>query len=184
MLHMVFDVESIGLHGEGYAVGFVVCDSHVTPVAEGLFACAWAVASGTYQNHLWARDHTDSLPMNCASPREVRTKFWEVWRHWNELFGRGEVHLWADCAWPVEAKFLADCVADDPSLREWKGPYPLMDIAPLIYARGKDPTAMIERLKNELPIHNPLNDARQSARILRELLWGDYEKRIKEEVTK
>lgn len=26
MLYMVFDVESIGLHGEGFAVGYVVVD--------------------------------------------------------------------------------------------------------------------------------------------------------------
>jgi hypothetical protein len=72
----------------------------------------------------------------------------------------------ADCAWPVEARFLARCVNDKPREREWQGPYPLMEIASYLEAAGMDPMKEYDRLPSELPKHNPLCDARQSARML------------------
>lgn len=75
-------------------------------------------------------------------------------------------YLAAECAWPVEAKFLMDCVRDDFHLREWEGPYPLIDISSVLLARGIDPLGKQPRLESEEPAHNALNDARQSARLL------------------
>jgi hypothetical protein len=70
------------------------------------------------------------------------------------------------CAWPVEARFLAACVDDNPMTHEWSGPYPLHDLASVLMAAGRDPLAKNERLPGELPEHDPLADARQSARLL------------------
>ena len=72
----------------------------------------------------------------------------------------------ADCPWPVEAKFLNACV------REYgmAGPYPLIDVGSVVLARGGDPTGPFDRLPNELPKHDPLADARQSARVFIEHL--------------
>jgi hypothetical protein len=78
--------------------------------------------------------------------------------------------LAADCAWPVEARFLAACVDDQPEQRAWEGPYPLIDIASVRLAAGLDPLATVERLPSEMPAHDPLADARQSARLLIEAL--------------
>jgi hypothetical protein len=50
------------------------------------------------------------------------------------------------------------------------GPYPLHDLASILLAHGRDPLAKNERLPEELPEHDPLNDARQSARLLHEVL--------------
>ena len=173
MKHIVFDVESIGIHGEGYAVGYVVCDSQMTPLSEGMFTYPPGRAHGSFDGHLWVRNLEYSLPVNCETPREVRTKFWEMWRYWVNLDKSESVYLWADCSWPVEGRFLIACIDDDRFVREWFGPYPLMDIAPLLLRAGKNPTAVYERLPEELPAHNPLHDARQSARILRVLFGGN-----------
>jgi hypothetical protein len=50
------------------------------------------------------------------------------------------------------------------------GPYPLYDISTLLLSRNEDPVGIFSRDETELPKHNPLCDARQSARILLEHL--------------
>ena len=85
--------------------------------------------------------------------------------------------LACDCAWPVEAKFLLECVRDD----HWRGsdaPYPLLDVSGLILAAGGDPTAYFNRRENELPAHHPLRDAQQSARLLLEALNAIRDNRV------
>lgn len=165
--YMVFDVESVGLHGEGFAVGWVVLDEKGTEVDNGIAACDPKDCSGTDENRKWIFKKVPLLENNCEYPETVRSFFWTAWKHWK----RKGAALFADCAWPVEARFLAACVDDDPVSREWEGPYPLHDIASYTMPLGNDPTATHERLPEELPIHNPLRDARQSARILFESFY-------------
>lgn len=164
-LWLVFDVESVGLHGEGFAVGWVVWDQKRGYVADGYVACDPDAANGTEEAREWVRANVKVKP-DRADPRGVRDFFWTVWRDWA---AEGAV-LAADVAWPVEARFLADCISDVPTEREWLGPYPLIDIASVRLAAGFDPLGTYDRLPNELPEHNPLNDARQSMRLLLEAL--------------
>lgn len=164
-LYMVFDVESVGLHGEGFAVGFVVVNGYGVEIQSGLAACPPDRARGTNEDRVWIKDNIPAIPENCDVPFQVRAHFWQQWMDWKQ---KGVI-LVTDCGWPVEARFLAQCV-DDDRRRKWEGPYPLHDLASILLAAGKNPTATFDRLPNELPAHNPLNDARQSARILIENL--------------
>lgn len=165
--HMVFDVESIGLHGEAFAVGYIVIDDLGNCIEEDMFACDPAQAVGANSDYAWVKSNA-SLPITQISPAYVRDRFWRQWLKWKD---QGAL-LWADCAWPVEARFLAACVDADRHPRNWAGPYPLHEIATLMLAHGLNPLEALPRLPNELPIHNPLCDARQSARILFGLLKG------------
>ena len=163
---LVFDVESVGLHGEGFAVGYVVKLATGSIVAEGVFACPMMEADGSDDDRLWVSNNVPLIPANCARPIDVRSQFWALWLEWK---ARGAV-LVADCCWPVEARFLAQCIDDDPHARNWDGPYPLHDLASMLLTVGRDPLATSERQPDELPAHHPLNDARQSARLLIDLL--------------
>jgi hypothetical protein len=175
---MVFDVESVGLHGEGFAVGWVVVDSAGVEHEAGRFACHPMYAKGTKAGREWVKDNVPECPEThtgaaASPPRAVRGAFWAAWLRWK---ARGAV-LAADVPWPVEARFLAACVddvrpvvrggpvlADSP--REWEGPYPLVDVASVRLAAGLDPIGTADRRENETPAHDPLADARQSARLL------------------
>lgn len=163
---MCFDVESIGLHGEGYAVGFVVVDMDGNELESGLYAVDPESTHGTSKNRQWVRDNIPEIPITHDSKQEMRDAFWQTWRKWAD---KGAA-LVADCAWPVEARFLCACVDDDPEAREWLGPYPLLDFGSVALALGADPTAAYLRKENEFPVHHPLADARQSARLLIEAL--------------
>lgn len=161
-LFFVFDVESIGLHGEGFAVGFVVVDLEGNCRESGRYACNPNAARGNPGGFKWVAENITALPETHPSPWLVRAAFWRRWQAWKV---EGAL-LVADCCWPVEARFLADCVDDNPMQHEWHGPYPLYDLASVMLACGEDPLATRDRLPDELPTHDPLADAKQSARLL------------------
>lgn len=167
MICMVFDVESIGLHGEGFAVGYTVVDDTGKELDADMITCPRGSACGTDADRDWVdKNIPDLLKGQVQHPIQVREIFWSRWENWKK---EGAV-LFADCAWPVEARFLIACIDDGVGHRNWDGPYPLHDIASVLLAKGKDPLAKFPRLENELSEHNPLCDARQSARILLEAL--------------
>lgn len=78
-----------------------------------------------------------------------------------------------DVPFPVESNFIMASIRNNPYEWEQCPVYPLIDVASMLFAHGYDPTASFERLESELPRHNPLNDARQSLRIMFSLLKGE-----------
>lgn len=171
-LFMVFDVESISLHGEGFAVGYVVVDRKGREEAHGRFACPPDLAHGNKTNREWVEKNIPSLKMTHADPRMVRDAFWREWRFWRDV----DAVLVADCAWPVEARFMNQCVDDLREEREWGGPFPLHDLASVILTRGGDPLKDHERKLSHTPVHDPLADARHSARLLIQYLGPEEDK--------
>lgn len=161
---MVFDVESVGLHGEGFAVGWVVIDGRGREMHSAHYGCAPSRADGAADDLEWVEANCHTLK-NCQTPRQVRDEFWRAW----EFAKKRGVMLAAEVPWPVEARFLSDCIKDDPT-RKWEGPYPLIDVASAVLSQGGDPMVTRERLPSELPAHNPLADARQSARLFIEAI--------------
>ena len=162
---MVMDVESVGLHGEAFAVGYVVTDEFGGEVGGAMYGCSPDSARGTAQNRAWVAENVPSVAGGCSSPAEVRAKFWEDFKFWHE---EGDLEVWADCGWPVEARFLIACIEEDHRWREWSGPFPLHEVASVLLAAGMEPLKTYDRMRDELPVHDPLKDARQSARLLTE----------------
>jgi hypothetical protein len=164
--YMVFDVESVGLHGEGFAFGFIVVDENGAELRTGYDACPPETAEGSDESRRWIGENLPYLPPTCASPREVRARFWKAWE---EERAKGAV-LVAENGWPVEARFLAACIDDDPTERIPGGPFPLHEVSTALLATGQDPMAEYDRKLDELPRHHPVADARQSARLFTECL--------------
>lgn len=165
-IFFVFDVESVGLHGEGFAVGWTV-QKNGEEIDYGISACEPEMAKGSPENLEWVKKNCPKINILAHDkPIRVRDEFWVEWEKWK---AKGAI-MAADCAWPVEAQFLINCVADLFGRREWGGPYPLIDIGSVLFVKGINPLTKFPRLENELPEHDPLADARQSARILIETL--------------
>jgi len=164
-LFFVLDVESIGLYGEGFAAGFCVVNINSVEVQSGLYSCDPGKADGGAEGRLWVSNNVPQLVHNERNPYEVRRQISEkieYWKKWGAI-------ICADCSWPVEANFLLQCVSD----KLLSGVYQFHDIASIMLAKGMDPTATYDRKPTELPVHNPLCDARQSARLLIEALRND-----------
>lgn len=159
----VFDVESIGLRGDAFAVAFVVATGSEILVRHTL-AIDRRMASGTADDRAWCERNIPDIPANCSSSYDLRVQFWSAWKTFKE---NGAI-MCADVAWPVEAKFLLECATLDGN--EHHGPYPLVDISSIMLAAGMDPMASHDRLPEEMPVHDPLADATQSHRLLVEAL--------------
>lgn len=163
---LVLDVESVGLHGEGFAVGAVAYDTVTREtIPYGLVSCPPDRAAGSDGGRLWVKDHCHFKAL-VEEPRNVRNWFWSIWIDEKK---KGSL-LVADVCWPVEANFLSACIRDDPA-RQWDGPFPpLLDISSILLAAGMDPLFSPERMVWEQPEHDPLRDAIHSLRKLQAAL--------------
>lgn len=164
----MIDVESVGLHGPGFAVGFCLADYSGYVTNEGIYAVKPdSLSVDDVEGLRWVQQNVniEQKHYNCWSLEEVRLKFWQFWEQcWDRCT------MFADVTWPVESNFLSACIADDWPRRRWNGPYPLLDVASFLYASGRDGMGTFDRRPDELPTHNPLADARQSLQLLIESL--------------
>lgn len=154
---MVFDVESIGLYGEGFAVGLVVIDRESKTVTDQAYlACPTDAAQGTPEDREWVEKNIVPYlpPPKLAITRQVREEFWRLYRRIGG--GYKDCSIWADCGYPVEDGFMRTCIHDNLSARKWNGPYPLQEIATVRTALGLDPTLAYQLPEDKR--HNPLEE--------------------------
>lgn len=170
-LAMMIDVESMGLYGMPISVGAVVIDLLTGEVMSEFYAgMRLPELHDVLEDDKWVLQHVVPAHRKTHSTlRALYADFWSYLQNW-----RSQADMWAHCQYPVESHFLRACVRNENYSMERIGtaPYPLFDLATYLWAHGFDPTAAFSRLDTELPAHHPLNDARQSARILYEVKNG------------
>lgn len=144
------------LHGDGYAVGYVVGDMNGNVMEVGRIAAPMP-------DHAcqWVRDNVPPVHVTHGSLLDLRSAFWATWRR---LAAQG-CKLVSDVAWPVEANFLSACVRDAAGARDFEGPYPLLDVAVMLDAHGEDPDQARPMIEGEIK-HDPMHDAMASYRVL------------------
>lgn len=176
------DCETNGLGGQAFAVAAVLTDDNGREVDTWEARCpiAGPVDEWVTENVLPA---LDDMPETVDS-YEGLLAGWRVWfagRHRGRGYeaaaakaARHEAVVIGHVVWPVEAKFLRDAHADDL----FTGPFPLLDVAPLLLAAGHDPTSVDTYLdRHGLPKpdgspHHPLYDARAAVTAFRHLMAG------------
>ncbi len=155
------DAESNGLGGRAFAVALTLSG----PAGEqdhAVFRCP----IGEAEVDSWVAEHV--LPTIIAVPvthwlyQEMLADVRNVIVSW----GGKPVPLIAHVAWPVEARLLLDVY---PGNGVWDGPYPLIDVASVLLAKGHDPLSVDDYLAaHGIPApegspHHPLYDARAAA---------------------
>ena len=164
--YFIFDVESIGLSGEGFAVaGGIFIDGVLSD--EFCFSCLPETTWGHMVDRDWVKRNIPPIAVSHPGPVEMRESFWKLW---SEMKSRFPLLVMAgECIYPVETNFINLCMGDYRVTGggvERNGPYPFLDISSVMQAAGMDPLATYERTANELPAHEPLADVRLSARLL------------------
>ncbi len=171
-LHGILDVESVGLHGEGFAAALTIIDGNKNILESAYFGCPIDTALGREEDRTWVKEViVPYLPeSNYKNPREVRNSFWEYYMDWKAKAKNQDqaFTLWADCGFPVDTRFISDCMNEDISNRRWDGPYPLQEIATIRVALGLDPTPSYGLSESEQ--HNPIMETRYIATKLMEWL--------------
>lgn len=163
----IFDVESVGLHGQAFAVGGGIYLGNGAAQREFRFACPIDACDGAESDRKWVKENVPVLEQTHHAPAVIRKSFWEEWMKAKRDYP--EIIMAVECGWPVEARFLCACIDDEPEARRWAGPYPLHEIASIMEAAGMDAMKTYERTPSE-PAHDPLGDSRLSARLLAEAI--------------
>lgn len=180
-----FDVESVGLFGPPFAVGWVIVDETGKEHQQGFLGVDFEYVEPIHHLILWRSTKSDkkwvrenvlptlpSIHPNTKSLVDLASTFWEWWVKAKREFPG--IVMVTDCPFPVEAGFLRYCLlTQDLGMED--SPYPVIDVASVLLAHGFNPTGDYYRADNELPAHNPTNDARQSARLFIEVLRDSHQ---------
>jgi hypothetical protein len=169
------DAESNGLHGQPFAIGAVVVDDEAGERCAFYGRCP---ISGPVDP--WVAENV--LPVLAGLPETYGTYEALLAGFGSFLLEEAfEVPVVAHVAWPVEARLFADLYqVGEQSADPWRAasvmPYPLHDVASMLWLAGEDPTSVDGYLaKHGLPkppgsAHHPLYDARAAERAARHLL--------------
>ncbi len=164
-----FDVESVGLWGPSFAVGWVLFSPLGAALSSGILAYDPKLCPPTYSfaDEEWVATNIPPLPYKCNSLFEVTSKFEQTLREVQSFVLNqnpyGYILYLADCPHPVETNFLRECHQHFPVTNTIM--HPLVDLGSIRLAKGLNPTSVEPRLPLELPIHDPRCDALQSGRL-------------------
>lgn len=167
----IFDIESLGLYGPGFAFAAGIFDTagNEAQAAIAHVSITPKMAQGVSKEDLdWVKRNVKLSPQSrkCPTLRELRSYLWACW----EDAKREHPGLMMAMAFEAHGQcgnFLRLCAKNAPSKRKHDEP---LTIASIMFAAGMDPMAEYGRLDNEKPAHNPLADIRQSARLLAEAI--------------
>jgi hypothetical protein len=166
----MFDVESIGLYGNGFAFGAVASDAK----GQILDKCAYAYLTEEIIKELnkidfFVNGDGKDIISECKklqqvkSLKELRQKFYDFY-----LAYKSNCDIYSDVNFPVETNFLKDVVMDDIENRQFTMPYPLLDVANVVPCNIdraemyiQDNAGYIAQdVANRKPVkHNPLWDS-------------------------
>jgi hypothetical protein len=160
-----FDVESTDLHGSAFGFGALFAHVHDDGTVEVIDSNKCFSRESHTKCSQWVRENvlpvlvgniTDDEWVN--KDFEMRDRFWGFLQKC--IKSNKNVEVWADVAWPVEAKFLLEVVNDGNGQRDFEGPYPLKDLSTLLPV-GEDRIVyggVEEKLGRVLRPHDPLDD--------------------------
>lgn len=153
------DCEANGLHGDIFAAAATV---YVGREEVGRWEARCPIRGKVDP---WVAENV--MPALADMPEDVRDYgvMLAEWRNLYEAHDRESTLVIAHIPWPIEARFLWNAHRAIP----FSGPYPLIDVAAMLHARGFDPLSVDKYLEHEdipLPVgspHHPLYDCRAAA---------------------
>lgn len=165
------DAETNGLAGQAFAVAMTLSD-HTGELDHVVYRCPIEEPVNE-----WVATNVlptmEDVEINCNNYAGMLYNLREARFPWAE---DGSAATIGHVVWPVEARLLLDMY---PGEDIWSGPYPLIDVASVLLAKGCNPLSVDDYLREhglDLPTgspHHPLYDARAAERCLRHLLDGD-----------
>ena len=165
----VIDCETDGLYGEFLTVAVVVTDENFNIINEKYWGNTKAIKEA---KDPWVIENVISHLgdfIKCESEDELFEKVWKFW-----IENRKNRYAIADVCFPVENRFFSECITKKIAERAFEGPYPLLDLSSILYAKGIDPLKERAILSNSNPLlqHNAIEDTRMIVKILKKTL-GD-----------
>ena len=170
----VLDVESMGLYGRAFSFGIVIGDikgnilEEVYKYDQNAYNLSYTEATGFNRTGDIEWVETNVTPhVGDSNTMWLSKAFYLDWLRLKSVYSG--ITLYADVPFPVETNFIkhvVDCHVTTDKVFDFS-PYPFLDVTS--FRKAHNLPDYFDRLPNELPIHHPLMDARQSYRGLVEV---------------
>lgn len=161
------DAEADGLYGTFLTVGIYVISENGKELERAYYGIK---RDNMHVSEPWVRENV--LPIlgeyeECEDEEELLERVWYFWEKYCE-----NAYAVADVQYPVECRLFEKCVQKDLQNRMNKAPFPLLDVSSVLWANGVDPLKERKELLQDGhgALHNALDDAMMSAKIIRKLL--------------
>ena len=161
---LFIDAETDGLYGEFISVGVCVTD------AKGKILEEYYIGRDLEQMEItsdWVKENV--VPRlgeykEFATQEDLLNEVWDIWQTNKDATVVGDV------IFPVECRLFEETVKLNPEERTFAAPYPLVDVASMLLAKGIDPNISRSELlgTKESEQHNALTDVRWTSRIYQE----------------
>lgn len=164
------DAETDGLYGTFLTVGMKVTDEKGYEIDRAYYGIK---RENMHVTQAWVQENV--IPIlgeyePCESEEELLEKAWGFW-----MKHREDAYAVADVPYPVEFRLFEKCVEKNPQERAFLAPFPLLDLASVLWANGIDPLAdRIDLLEEDTQTkqHNAYADVEMSAKILQKI-WKE-----------
>lgn len=170
MIVLSVDAETNGLYGEAFCLAMIATDEY------GLLDQFVARCPISGPVDPWVQDNVlpaiRDIQETHASYREMLEAGWQFYcQH------KAGADVIAHVPYPVETKVFRDMVEVDLPTRQWKAPFPLLDVATMLRQRMLNPSSVDAYLRGKclsVPFngttHHPLYDAWAAEIAFRELM--------------
>ena len=166
-----FDAETNGLYGKAFAIGAIVTnESGIIDKYIRRITIPGEVDGWVEKNVL---PHLKDIPVESIINYERMIE--EFFNFYSKH--REDSTIIAHMAHPVETGLLRDMIEANLEVRLFQGPYPLIDVAGVLLAKGENPTSVDKYLaKNKLTVtfpgnsHHPFYDAYAAEVAFRHLM--------------
>ena len=161
------DAECDGLYGKFITVAGMIIDREGKEIDRFYYGIQ---KENLHVESEWVRDNV--LPKlgnytGFPNERELLEAFWEKW-----IMYQKDAYAIGDVIYPVECRLFQKCVEINEAERSFLAPYPLLDLASVLYAQKIDPlserTKLSGCMQNAMQ-HNALFDIEMMAEIWKRL---------------
>ena len=165
--YLFVDAETDGLYGKFISIAMVVAD-HVGNELEHIY-----IGLSNPENHIkekWVRENVLPTLDEYEEYEDEHSLLEAAWSFWR--VHASDSYVFTDVMHPVESRLFTRCVEQDIENRVFQGPFPMLDLASMLYALGINPLEAREKLVQPLDEgkqHNALYDARMAMAI-----WKKY----------
>lgn len=161
------DAECDGLYGDFITVAGLIMDANGNETDRFYYGIQ---KENLHVKNEWVKENVLPKLGNYTpfpNEREMLEAFWKKWITYHE-----DAYAAGDVIYPVECRLFQKCVEINEAERSILAPYPLLDLASILYAKQIDP--ICERIKlsdctqNEMQ-HNALFDIEMTVKIWKSL---------------
>lgn len=163
MYRFIMDAETDGLYGKILTIAVLVAKNSGEVVE---YFYGGIPNNITNVSNVWVKENVIPILGEYEvfeEETEILNKVWHLWEKYQE-----KARCFVDILYPVESHLLWRMVKLELNTREYLGPFPIIDIAGLLLAMGKDPNTDRQALLGETSgmLHNALFDVQLSNRLL------------------